>query len=72
MTSLLSQDKIIYWLTKQISKYESLNNNNKEVKSSKEEEQNIGREINMITSQRMKEFIILTMISSKGEIHNDL
>jgi hypothetical protein len=38
MTSLLSQDKIIDWLTKQISKHESLNNknnNNKEVKSSK-------------------------------------
>lgn len=45
MTSLLSHDKIIDWLTKQISKHESLNNNNnKEVKSSKEEEQNIGRE----------------------------
>jgi hypothetical protein len=44
MTSLLSQDKIIDRLTKQISKHESPNNNKKEVKSSKEEEQNIGRE----------------------------
>jgi hypothetical protein len=31
-------------LTKQISKHESLDNNNKEVKRSKEEEQNLGRE----------------------------
>jgi hypothetical protein len=43
MSSLLSQDKNIIWLTKQISKHESLNNN-KDVKSSKKEEQNIGRE----------------------------
>jgi hypothetical protein len=36
---------MIDWLTKQISKYELLNNNNnKEVKRSKEEEQNLGRE----------------------------
>ena len=44
MALLLSQHKMIDWLTKQISKHESLDNNNKEVKSSKEEEQNIGRE----------------------------
>ena len=39
MALLLSQHKMIDWLTKQISKNESLNNNNKrEVKSFKEEE----------------------------------
>jgi hypothetical protein len=35
---------MIDWLTKQISKYESLDSNNKEVKRSKKEEQNLGRE----------------------------
>jgi hypothetical protein len=40
---LLSQHKIIDWLTKQISKYES-HDNNKEVKRSKEEKQELGRE----------------------------
>jgi hypothetical protein len=40
---LLSQHKIIDWLTKQISKHESLSNN-KEVKRSKEEKQELGRE----------------------------
>jgi hypothetical protein len=36
---------MIDWLTKQISKHESLDsNNNKEVKRSKGEEQNLGRE----------------------------
>jgi hypothetical protein len=44
MALLLSQHKMNDWLSKQISKYESLNNNNKEVKRSKEEEQNLGRE----------------------------
>jgi hypothetical protein len=45
MALLLSQHKMIDWLTKQISKHESFNNNNKkEVKHSKEEEQNLGRE----------------------------
>ena len=42
MALLLSQHKMIDWLTKQISKYESLDsssNNNKEVKRSKEREQ---------------------------------
>jgi hypothetical protein len=39
---------MIDWLTKQISKYETLDNN-KEVKLSKEEKQELGREINMIT-----------------------
>jgi hypothetical protein len=41
MALLLSQHKMIDWLTKQISKYESLynSNNNKEVKRSKEKEQ---------------------------------
>jgi hypothetical protein len=45
MALLLSQHKMIEWLTKQISKYESLDiNNNREVKRSKEEEQNLGRD----------------------------
>ena len=46
MALLLSQHKMIDWLTKQISKYESLDNsnNNKEVKRSKEEEQNLNTE----------------------------
>jgi hypothetical protein len=46
MALLLSQHKMIDWLTKQISKHESLaNNNNKEVKNVKElEEQDFGRE----------------------------
>jgi hypothetical protein len=42
---LISQHKIIDWLTKQISKHESLVNNNKEVKRSKEQKQEeLGRE----------------------------
>jgi len=47
MALLLSQHKMIDWLTKQISEHESLdnNNNNKEVKRSKEGEQiELGRE----------------------------
>jgi hypothetical protein len=44
MTLLLSQHKMIDWLTKQISKHESLDNNNKEVKESKERKQEYGRE----------------------------
>ena len=46
MALLLSQHKMIDWLTKQISEHESLdNNNNKEVKRSKEGEQvDLGRE----------------------------
>ena len=37
--------KMIDWLTKQISKYQSLdNNNNKEVKKAKQQEQEVGRE----------------------------
>src|SRR5215217_3762967 len=43
MTLLLSQHKMIDWLTKQISKYESLNNNTED-KRSKEEEHKLGRE----------------------------
>ncbi len=41
MALLLSQHKMFDWLAKQISKYESLDNsnNNKEVKRSKEKEQ---------------------------------
>jgi hypothetical protein len=46
MALLLSQHKMIDWLTKQISEHESLdNNNNKEVKRSNEGEQiELGRE----------------------------
>jgi hypothetical protein len=44
MTLLLSQHKMIDWLTKQISKHESLDNNNKEVKQSKQQEEELGRE----------------------------
>ena len=40
---LLSQDKVIDWLTKQISKHESLDNN-KVIKKSEEDEQELGRE----------------------------
>lgn len=43
MVLLLSQHKIIDWLTKGISKYESLDSNNKEVKRSKETEQELDR-----------------------------
>ncbi|HKG30771.1 MAG TPA: hypothetical protein VKA91_05825, partial [Nitrososphaeraceae archaeon] len=43
MALLLSQHKTIDWLREVVSKRES-NNNNKEVKCSKEEEQNLGRE----------------------------
>jgi hypothetical protein len=35
---------MIDWLTKQISKYQSLDNNNKEVKKAKQQEQEVGRE----------------------------
>jgi hypothetical protein len=41
---LLSQHKMIDWLTESISKYELLDDNNKEVKRSKEEKQELGRE----------------------------
>jgi hypothetical protein len=54
MALLLSQHKMIDWLTKQISKYESLDNsnNNKEVKRSKEREQeDLDRENVHIASQ---------------------
>ena len=56
MALLLSQHKMIDWLTKQISKYESVNNK-KEVKKAKgEQEQDLGREIQMITSERIHYF----------------
>jgi hypothetical protein len=44
MALLLSQHKMIDWLTRQISKYESLNNNKKEVKESRKVEEALGRE----------------------------
>jgi hypothetical protein len=67
MALLLSQHKMIDWLTKQISKYESLVNNNsnnkEEVKKAKQlGEQDLSRENTMITSERMKEFMILMAI----------
>jgi len=49
MALLLSQHKVINRLTELISKQKSLDSNNKEVKESKEGEQELGREINMIT-----------------------
>jgi hypothetical protein len=56
---------MIDWLTKEISKHESVVNNNR-VKQSKEHE-DLAREIQMITSERMNEFIILTMIISEED-----
>ena len=45
MALLLSQHKMIDWLTKQISKYQSLVNNSKELKKAKQlGEQDLGRE----------------------------
>ena len=43
MALLLSQHKMIDWLTKQTSKYES-HDNNKVIKKSEEDEQELGRE----------------------------
>jgi hypothetical protein len=44
MALLLSQHKMIDWLTKQISEYELPVNNNKGIKESEEEEPVLGRE----------------------------
>jgi hypothetical protein len=45
MALLISQHKMIDWLTKQISKYESpVNNNNEVIKKSEQEEQELCRE----------------------------
>ena len=45
MALLFSQHKMNEWLTRQISKHESLINDNKEVKEFKDrEDQNLGRE----------------------------
>ena len=44
MALLLSQHKMIDWLTKQISKHESPVNNNRVIKKSEEEEPVLGRE----------------------------
>jgi hypothetical protein len=52
---LLSQHKMIDWLTKQISKYESLVDNNKEVRNPKNKTWAV--KIQMITSERMDERI---------------
>jgi hypothetical protein len=62
MALLLYQHKMIDWLIEVGSKQES---DNKEVERSKEEEQNLGRENKMIISERMKEFIILMIISNR-------
>ena len=61
---------MINWLTKQISKQESLNNN-KEVKRSKEEKQESGRE-NKHDHIRKNERIHYIDDYYKGELHNDL
>jgi hypothetical protein len=61
--------QIVYWLTKQISKYGSLSNNKGVRKSREQEEQNLGRENKHDYIRRIKEFIILMMISSKGDLH---
>ena len=47
MALLFSLDKMINWLTKQISKHELNNHNNKEVKETKQKEgeEELGREI---------------------------
>jgi hypothetical protein len=44
MALLLSQHKMIDWLTERISKYKSPVNNNKEIERFKEGEQELGRE----------------------------
>jgi hypothetical protein len=44
MALLLSQHKMIDWLSKQISKYESSVNNNRVIKESEREEPLLGRE----------------------------
>src|SRR5215216_6710387 len=63
MALLLSQHKMIDWLTKQISKF-SLHNNNKEINEYKE--QNLGRE-NTNDYIRKNERIIILMIISNGD-----
>jgi hypothetical protein len=67
MALLLSQHKMIDWLTKQISKNESLAGNKEVMESKQQQEQDLGKEVQIITSERMKEFIILTMIISEGD-----
>jgi hypothetical protein len=44
MALLLSEHKMIDWLSRQISKYELPVNNNKVIKKSEEDEQELGRE----------------------------
>ena len=66
MALLLSQHKMIDWLIKQISKYESINkNNNNKVNESKGEE--LGKENTNDYIRKNEGFFILTMIISKGE-----
>jgi formylmethanofuran dehydrogenase subunit A len=69
MALLLSQHKMIDWLTKEISKYESLVNNKAEVKKAKEEErlEDLGRE-NKHDYIRKNERINLLMTSSKRRL----
>jgi hypothetical protein len=64
MALLLSQHKMIDWLIKQISKYESVNNNNK-VNESKGEE--LGKENTNEYIRKNEEFIKLTMIISNRD-----
>src|SRR5919108_615139 len=44
MALLLSQHKMIDWLTKQISKYQSLDNDNNKERKGSQQEQDLGRE----------------------------
>jgi hypothetical protein len=44
MAFLLSQHKMIDWLTESISNHESSLNNNKQVKESKQQQEQLGRE----------------------------
>ena len=57
---------MIDWLIKQISEYESLDNN-KEVKRAKQQEQELGRDNAHDYIRMMEEFIILTMIICKED-----
>jgi hypothetical protein len=59
---LFSQHKMIDWLTKVISKYESVNNNNKVNES---EEEQLTRENKSHYIRKNEEFIISIMIISE-------
>lgn len=67
MALLLSQHKMIEWLSKQISKHESLTNNNSKVDESKEEQ--LAKDRNEYI-RKNKEFIILIMMIISMEDHS--